>query len=55
MGHATNVTNLMNCLQINYYQNTPEKNNNDVNRDGEPDQLEFDITIVKNIICIWDT
>ena len=48
LGHATNVTNLMNCIQINYYQNTPKKQNGDVNRDGEPDQLEFDITIVKN-------
>jgi len=47
-GHATNVTNLMNALQINYYQNTPDTEGGDVNRDGEPDQLEIDITIVKN-------
>lgn len=48
MGHATNVTGLMNCLQINYYQNTVEKENGDVTADGEPDQLEFDITMVKD-------
>ena len=48
MSHATNVTNLMNCLQINYAQNTPSKEDGDVTRDAEPDQLEFDITIVKN-------
>lgn len=48
MGHATNVSNLMNCIQIGYYQNTPSREDGDVNRDGEPDQLGFDITIVKN-------
>jgi len=48
MGHATNVSNLMNCVQIGYYQNTPSREDGDVNRDGEPDQLGFDITIVKN-------
>lgn len=48
MGHATNVTNLMNCIQINYYQNTPSREDGDVTRDAEPDQLEFDITIVKD-------
>ena len=48
MGHATNVANLMNCVQIGYYQNTPSREDGDVNRDGEPDQLGFDITIVKN-------
>ena len=48
MGHATNVSNLMNCIQISYYQNTPSREDGDVNRDGEPDQLAFDITIVKN-------
>lgn len=48
MGHATNVTNLMNCIQINYQQNTPSREDGDVTRDAEPDQLEFDITIVKN-------
>jgi GMP synthase-like glutamine amidotransferase len=48
MSHATNVTNLMNCLQINYVQNTPSREDGDVTRDSEPDQLEFDITIVKD-------
>ena len=48
MGHATNVTGLMNGLQINYYQNTVEENGGDVTADGEPDQLEFDITMVKD-------
>lgn len=48
MGHATNIMNLMNGLQINYYQNTPAREDGDVTRDAEPDQLEFDITIVKN-------
>ena len=48
MGHPTNVANLMNCIQIGYYQNTPSKEDGNVNRDGEPDQLEFDITIVKD-------
>jgi len=48
MGHATNVTGLMNCLQINYYQNTVENADGDVTADGEPDQLEFDITMVKD-------
>lgn len=48
LGHQTNITNLMNCIQINYYQNTIRKQGGDVNKDGEPDQLEFDITIVKD-------
>ena len=48
MGHATNVTGLMNSVQINYYQNTVEKENGDVTADGEPDQLEFDIDMVKD-------
>lgn len=48
MKHATNITNLMNCIQISYYQNTPSKEGGDVTRDAEPDNLEFDITIVKN-------
>lgn len=48
MSHATNITHLMNCIQINYAQNTPEREDGDVLRDGEPDQLEFDITLVKN-------
>ena len=47
MGHATNITNIMNVIQISYYQNTPSKGNGDVTSDGEPDLLCFDITIVK--------
>lgn len=47
LNHATNITNLMNNFQINYYQNTPSQNGGDVTADGEPDQLEFDIDIVK--------
>ena len=47
MKHATNITNLMNGLQISYYQNTPSMCNGDVTSDGEPDLLCFDITIVK--------
>lgn len=47
MSHATNVSNIMNCVQINYYHNTVEENGGDVTTDGEPDQLEIDITILK--------
>ena len=47
MGHATNVTGLMNFVTIGYYQNTVEKADGDVTADGEPDQLVFDITMVK--------
>lgn len=46
--HPVNVTNLMNCLQIAYYQNTVEKQGGDVTKDGEPDFLEIDITLVKD-------
>lgn len=48
MNHATNISGLMNGLQIDYAQNTPSKESGDVNRDGEPDHLVFDINIVKN-------
>jgi hypothetical protein len=48
MGHAANVTGLMNCLQINYHQNTVDEENGDVTADGEPDLLGFDITMVKD-------
>jgi hypothetical protein len=34
--------------QIIYSQNTPSKEDNDVLADGEPDNLEFDIHILKN-------
>ena len=36
----------MNCIQISYYQNTAEDGN--VTKDGEPDYLCFDITLVKD-------
>ncbi len=40
MGHSTNVSNVMNCVQIDYHQNTSADN-------GEPDHLSIDITLVK--------
>jgi len=46
LGHNVDVTNLMNCIQISYYQNTAEDGN--VTKDGEPDYLCFDITLVKD-------
>ena len=42
------VSNIMNVLQISYFQNTVEDKDGDVNADGEPDCLEFDITLVKD-------
>lgn len=48
MKHATNITNLMNGLQIIYRQNTiNDVWNGDVTKDGEPDYLCIDITFVK--------
>lgn len=47
LGHATNVTNLSNCIQIAYWHDTVSSESGDVLRDGEPDLLEFDITFVK--------
>ena len=34
-------------IQITYYQNTPEENDDDVTADGEPDYLCFDIHTIK--------
>lgn len=34
-------------IQITYYQNTPEENDGDVTKDGEPDYLCFDIHTIK--------
>lgn len=45
--HPIDVYNLMNCVQISYYQSTIE-DGKDVLEDGEPDYLSFDITIVKD-------
>lgn len=45
--HAANVTGLMNGVQISYYHNTVELQGGDVTADGEPDQLDFDIDVVK--------
>lgn len=48
IGHTPDVINLMNGLQIMYNQNTPNDENGDVLRDGEPDTLQFDICFPKN-------
>jgi hypothetical protein len=37
-----------NNIQIDYYQNTPDKNGGDVLADGEPDYLEIEIITVKD-------
>lgn len=47
LGHPVDISNLMNCIQIAYYQSTIE-NGEDVLDDGEPDYLCFDITLVKD-------
>jgi hypothetical protein len=46
--HSIDVANLMNCIQITYAHNTVDSEGGDVLADGEPDQLEFDVTIVKD-------
>lgn len=46
LGHNVDISNLMNNIQIAYYQNTAE--DGDVLKDGEPDYLCFDIDLVKN-------
>lgn len=46
--HDVDVINLMNCIQINYQHKTVDSKDGDVTADGEPDQLEFDITLVKD-------
>lgn len=47
LGHPVDISNIMNCIQISYYQSTIE-NGEDVLDDGEPDYLCFDITLVKD-------
>jgi len=42
------VYNLMNSISISYSQNTIEKEDDDPTADGEPDSLQFDISIVKD-------
>lgn len=42
------VYNLMNCVSFIYGQNTVEDEGGDVTYDGEPDNLQFDITMVKD-------
>lgn len=46
LGHKTNVAHLMNWITFSYWQNTAQ--DGDVTKDGEPDYLNFDISIVKN-------
>jgi hypothetical protein len=46
--HSTDVINLMNCIQISYKHNTIDSKYGDVTADGEPNYLEFDITLVKD-------
>lgn len=46
-GHAVDISNLMNCIQICYHQHTPDEHNGDVLADGEPDYIGFDIHFVK--------
>jgi hypothetical protein len=38
----------MNCIQISYKHNTIDSKYGDVTADGEPNYLEFDITLVKD-------
>jgi len=47
LDHPVDISNLMNCIQIAYYQSTVENGEN-VLDDGEPDYLCIDITLVKN-------
>lgn len=48
LGHATNITNLMNGIQIDYSQITPNSQNGQVLKDGEPGHLGIDIDIMKD-------
>jgi hypothetical protein len=48
LGHATNITNLMNGIQIDYSQITPNSQKGQVLKDGEPDHLGIDIDIMKD-------
>jgi hypothetical protein len=47
IGHAVDISNLMNSVQISYHQNTVDLAGGDVTADGEPDYLSIDINIVK--------
>jgi hypothetical protein len=48
VGHATNITNLANAIQITYRQNTTDdKWEGSAVKDGEPDYLGIDITMLK--------
>jgi len=42
------IYNLMTSVSFSYGQNTLEKDNNDPTADGEPDNLQFDIAVVKD-------
>ena len=42
------IYNLMNSVSFIYSHNTVEERDGDVNADGEPDNLQFDISIVKD-------
>ena len=42
------VYNLMNCVSVMYGQSTLDKKDDDPTADGEPDNLQFDITMVKD-------
>jgi len=48
LGHASNITNLMNGVQIDYTQITPSSQRGEVLKDGEPDHLGIDIDIMKD-------
>ncbi len=51
VGHATNITNLANAIQITYRQNTTnDKWEGNPVKDGEPDFLGIDITMLKKNI-----
>lgn len=51
VGHATNITNLANAIQITYRQNTTaDKWEGSAIKDGEPDYLGIDITMLKKNI-----
>jgi len=42
------IYNLMNCVSVMYSQSTLDKKDDDPTADGEPDNLQFDITMVKD-------
>lgn len=47
INYPVDVSNIMNLISITYFQNTA-KESGDVLADGEPDQLEIDISLVKD-------